>query len=339
MKFGKHLDFHRIPEWVDYYLDYESLKIIIEEAKELNKDYFTGNDQETGKDDINLSISQEDKDEIPLKLEEAKETLNYNYNDSSKDLRITLLNDKTINNQSSSKIKRKSLLNQSKIQKANEFVEKYKESVNAVNEFYKSKYNEIANEFNNLIDNKNKMTNRSNVNSLRTSQIGNNNNQNQIHPTLQMQDKANNSERDEVGYAASWKRAFSDLYKITTWLHDYCTVNVIACQKILKKFSKAFSQINEINDMVVELNNLNEKSEFYKDKHVVNLRHNLKQVYSNIFTDNNKEKAKQELSQVLKSRRSIDYSMIYTMIGTLLSMVVLFIIITYIPSKLKVNFF
>ena len=49
-----------------------------------------------------------------------------------------------------------------------------------------------------------------------------------------------NAERDEMGYAVSWKRALSSLYNETSWLHSYHSINGLAVQKITKKINKIF---------------------------------------------------------------------------------------------------
>ena len=44
-------------------------------------------------------------------------------------------------------------------------------------------------------------------------------------------------ETDDLGYAVSWRRAFTQLNSNVSWLQSYCTINYIAAQKILKKFN------------------------------------------------------------------------------------------------------
>ena len=36
-----------------------------------------------------------------------------------------------------------------------------------------------------------------------------------------------NAEKDEMGYAVSWKRALSTLYNETSWLHSYHSINIL----------------------------------------------------------------------------------------------------------------
>ena len=37
VKFGKQFEFHQIPEWTEYYLDYNSLKILIKKYERIIK--------------------------------------------------------------------------------------------------------------------------------------------------------------------------------------------------------------------------------------------------------------------------------------------------------------
>ena len=48
-------------------------------------------------------------------------------------------------------------------------------------------------------------------------------------------DKKENAERDELGYAVSWKRALSNLYNFTSWLHSYHSINLLAIKKKIIK--------------------------------------------------------------------------------------------------------
>jgi hypothetical protein len=46
--------------------------------------------------------------------------------------------------------------------------------------------------------------------------------------------------KDGFEYAINWERVFVDLYRHLEWLSSYADQNVLAMEKILKKFSKEF---------------------------------------------------------------------------------------------------
>lgn len=48
--------------------------------------------------------------------------------------------------------------------------------------------------------------------------------------------------KDGFEYATNWERVFVDLYRHLEWLSSYADQNVLAMEKILKKFSKEFFQ-------------------------------------------------------------------------------------------------
>lgn len=128
-----------------------------------------------------------------------------------------------------------------------------------------------------------------------------------------------NAERDELGYAVSWKRAFSQLYNLTSWLHSYCTINFIACQKILKKFSKTLKEQgleNADEELNEELKNLNFVS---KLKDVIELRKKINVYYAETFTSSDQDQSEKELMDRMKGNRSKDRTLIAFNLGMIIS--------------------
>jgi hypothetical protein len=99
-------------------------------------------------------------------------------------------------------------------QKLIKFISIYKEKIKIIDDFFNIKLKEYISEYEKL-ENK--------INSMEE----------------QMQDESFlaeiNAERDEMGYAVSWKRALSSLYIETSWLHSYHSINILAVQKNSKE--------------------------------------------------------------------------------------------------------
>ena len=49
-----------------------------------------------------------------------------------------------------------------------------------------------------------------------------------------------NRVKDGFEYAINWERVFVDLYRHLEWLSSYADQNILASEKILKKFTKEF---------------------------------------------------------------------------------------------------
>jgi hypothetical protein len=142
-----------------------------------------------------------------------------------------------------------------------------------------------------------------------------------------------NAERDELGYAVSWKRAFSQLYNITSWLHSYCTINFIACQKILKKMKKVMKE-QAIEGADEEMNEFLKSMNFVvKLKNVIELRKNIKVFYADELTSGNQDRAEKELMERMKGNRSKDRTLIAFHLGMIISNLFAIFILWLLNSK------
>jgi hypothetical protein len=142
-----------------------------------------------------------------------------------------------------------------------------------------------------------------------------------------------NAERDELGFAVSWKRAFSQLYNLTSWLHSYCTINFIACQKMLKKFKKTLKEQgieNADEELSEHLKSLNFIS---KLKDVIELRKKIKVFYADEFTLHNQDTAERELTDRMKGNRSKDRTLIAFNLGMIISNLLGIILLWLLHSK------
>lgn len=194
------------------------------------------------------------------------------------------------------------------------FIELFKEKIEIVEKFFISELNSHLEKYESLVnkidDRKSEMFRDSYSLSLDNSKARSN---------FQQIFMKENAERDELGYAVSWKRAFSQLYNLTSWLHSYCTINFIACQKILKKFSKTLKEQgleNADEELNEELKNLNFVS---KLKDVIELRKKINVYYAETFTSFDQDQSENELMARMKGNRSKDRTLIAFNLGMIIS--------------------
>ena len=131
MKFGKQFDFHKIPEWSEYYLDYRLLKKILKQNIEKLKEIYANRA---------LLLRQCNKSAIYKK--KKKEYFSDEYK--------VMNNEKHTGYLSAILDQDRSILTSDQTEEEEcfySFQEKFIELVNIVNTFFKSKYNDNKTEF------------------------------------------------------------------------------------------------------------------------------------------------------------------------------------------------
>ena len=233
MRFGKQFEHYKIPEWYDYYYDYKGIKYVLNlldirpkklkklKALLLLKNFFrrySANPNRLFRNGKKLRLDSESlNSSVKLALK----------NKQSKDMVI----------------KRNRILDAEDLsiypnqQKLSRFVQIYKEKAKFVDDFFTKKLADFYSEFVKLES----IFGVMNV-------IENPNNDEKI-------DEEINAERDVMGYAVSWKRALSNLYNETSWLHGYHSINSLAIEKIKKKAKKVFKLYGmEIEEILEKVN-------------------------------------------------------------------------------------
>ena len=276
MKFGKQFELYKIPEWFEYYFDYEGIKLILKFL------------------DIRPTKAKKLKTlQMVKKMYVRKFTANLDKADIYKrrSSAITILTQNTgeipVNTYKSKKseLKRKRILEAEDLsplpneQKKSKFLVIYKGKIKLIDDFFNTKLEEYKAELNKLQNKMNMMDNHSNDESFVEEM---------------------NAERDEMGYAVSWKRALSSLYNETSWLHSYHSINILAVQKIQKKIIKVF-RLYDI-EIGQELDEIKTQYSFFGESlnRLVDLRVRIKKLYSEKFTKGNDLKAKHELEKRLQ---------------------------------------
>ena len=276
MKFGKQFELYKIPEWFEYYFDYEGIKLILKFL------------------DIRPTKAKKLKTlQMVKKMYVRKFTANLDKADIYKrrSSAITILTQNTgeipVNTYKSKKseLKRKRILEAEDLsplpneQKKSKFLVIYKGKIKLIDDFFNIKLEEYKAELNKLQNKMNMMDNHSNDESFVEEM---------------------NAERDEMGYAVSWKRALSSLYNETSWLHSYHSINSLAVQKIQKKIIKIF-RLYKIETVEI-LDKISTEYSFFGESlnRLVDLRVRIKKLYSEKFTKGNDLKAKEELEKRLQ---------------------------------------
>jgi len=310
MKFGKQFELYKIPEWFEYYFDYEGIKLILKfldirptKAKKLKtlqmvkKMYVRKFTNNLDKADIYrrqssaITIQSHITGEIPVNTYKSKK----------------------------SQLKRKRILEAEDLsplpnkQKKSKFLVIYNGKIKLVDDFFKLKLEEYIDELNKLENKMNMMDNHSNDESF-IEEI--------------------NAERDEMGYAVSWKRALSSLYNETSWLHSYHSINILAVQKIQKKIIKIFRLYGiEIGQ---ELDEIKNEYSFFGESlnRLVDLRVRINKLYSEKFTKGNDLKANKELEKRLQGGvQEKKYHLLCLYLGIFIACLFFYILIKHVDGS------
>ena len=336
MKFGKQFEFYKIPEWSEFYFDYSGIKTVIKfldprrkKKKQLKKlktlkaklrkmstrDRIYSQDLSSNNSKINNNDENDNNNIINTQLNQSSDNLiipneKKPFLDSDKvTLEVKVKTEKILEAQD--------LSGYSNEEKLAKFIKIYIEKISFINNFFMKKLEEFSQKLENSkqkMDIKNKSF-KDEFNMKRTNALL-------------------NAERDEMGYAVSWKRALSSLYNETSWLHSYQSINVLAVKKIRKKIEKIFKLIG-INGIANELDNAEMVFPFFTEAtdKLVLLRKNIKKLYAAEFTNSDLTKASSELEHRLQGTSKIRHTrLIYFYFGIILSCILFFIFLANIPS-------
>ena len=190
---------------------------------------------------------------------------------------------------------------------------RYKGKIKLIDDFFNIKLEEYKAELNKLQNKMNMMDNHSNDESF-VEEI--------------------NAERDEMGYAVSWKRALSSLYNETSWLHSYHSINSLAVQKIQKKIIKIF-RLYKIETVEI-LDKISTEYSFFGESlnRLVDLRVRIKKLYSEKFTKGNDLKAKHELEKRLQGGvQENKYHLFCLYLGIFISCLFFYILVKHVDGS------
>ena len=327
MKFGKQLEFYKIPEWSEYYLDYNGIKTVIKflDKRRLKKKQLKK--IKTIKAQLRaLSAQSED---LPSIEEENNTNENNPIKPDENSEKLLIPDKKQLHRNQSLAISPKTekimeaedLSGFSSDEKKRRFINIYKGKIRVVNEFFSKKLEEFV----------------ENLDKLKRKMHAKNQKLTKEESNYQRTTKQLNAERDEMGYAVSWKRALSSLFNETSWLHSYHSINILAIKKIQKKIIKIF-KINEIGGIEDALKETDNEFPFFKDglNKLVELRKNIKKLYASEFTNSDLMKASNELERRLQGAGKIKHTrLIYLFLGIIISSFLFFIFLSQIKTDKK----
>ena len=306
MKFGKQFSFYKIPEWSEFYFDYIGVKTVLKFIDPRRKKKNS------------VKKIKKLKKKLTIKQNYTENTIpSNNFEESSKiiDYQKEHLNKKEIeknevikNSEDISKL--------SNDEKLKHFIKFYISKVKVIDEFFTSKLNEYYNSYKNL---KNKINEKKNSEKDKENKIDK---------------KLENAERDELGYAVSWKRAISNLYNHTSWLHSYYSINNLALQKIQKKSKKIFKLLN-INNIGKELIEADATFDFFKQlPNLVELRKKIKNIYAQELTNGSLSKASIELdARLMGGTRMKQTKLIYFYLGVIIMCILFLIVLNFMKKE------
>ena len=309
MKFGKQLEFYKIPEWYENYFDYNGIKTVLKfldnrpgkrkKLKKLkmlksryDKKYKTKPASETQKRSMSV-ITIESFNSFQLKFDPHK-LKKY----KTKKKRIIEAEDLSL------------LPDEQKISK---FFILYKNNIKLIDEFFNNKLEDFKGEYNQIEYKMNLLEFSSNDESV----IG-----------------EVKSETDEIGYAVSWKRALSSLYNQTSWLHSYHSINSLAVLKLKKKAIKIFN-LNNIQ-IKEDIDKISSEYDFFGNSlnKLVDLRVKIRNLYSLRFNNGNEKKTKKELEKRLHGETKRNKpQLLFLYLGLLIAFIFCYVVIKHIDGS------
>jgi len=153
---------------------------------------------------------------------------------------------------------------------------------------------------------------------------------------LEYNKKKENSEYDEMSYAASYKRVISDLYNSTAWLHSYCIINRIATQRIGKKVQNVAEQMKCMR-IIVDLEDNNKGLDYFGELNEINLlRKEIMQFYAREFNNGNESNAKDALEARMRGNKTKESFCLGVYLGIIGCLFFAFLILMFF-SKNKIN--
>eukprot|EP00340_Litonotus_pictus_P013220 CAMPEP_0170538630 /NCGR_PEP_ID=MMETSP0209-20121228/103435_1 /TAXON_ID=665100 ORGANISM="Litonotus pictus, Strain P1" /NCGR_SAMPLE_ID=MMETSP0209 /ASSEMBLY_ACC=CAM_ASM_000301 /LENGTH=280 /DNA_ID=CAMNT_0010840373 /DNA_START=450 /DNA_END=1288 /DNA_ORIENTATION=+ len=168
---------------------------------------------------------------------------------------------------------------------------------------------------------------------------------------VHMDEMKHKDKNDEFGFSTSWKRAYGEVYNMSSWLHGFCAINKIAANKILKKFKKTFiskcaitegelaeEHLEEVQRNSEELSIVTDTSKFILEiEEMVNFRMHVINCYAEYFCDSNAEKAKNHLEIRLMGGFPKEMKLISFYLGVFITMIFLVIVLIFIPSSNEIE--
>jgi hypothetical protein len=308
MKFGKQFDLYKIPEWFEYYFDYKGIKFVLKflDNRPVKRKKLKALQMIKKNYERKYSIS------VP-KTDKYKRRASVVSNLSLGGIEIPVGGNKLKRAKTIKILEAQDLSLLPKEEKLTRFMAIYRDKIKFIDDFFTMKLKEYLDEYKKLEHKINSMDDEMKDDSFLEEM---------------------NAERDEMGYAVSWKRALSSLYIETSWLHSYHSINKLAVQKIEKKIKKIFRYYDiEIGDLLEEAN---EEFSFFGDaiNRLVDLRVKIKKLYAKTFTKGDQIEAKEELEKRLQGgQQDNKFHIICLCVGIICTCIFFYVIVKVLEGK------
>ena len=306
MKFGKQFAFYKIPEWSEFYFDYIGVKTVLKFIDPRRQKKNSVKKMKKLKKKLTIIANNKENENASNNIEETSKIIDHQYDHmNNKEIEK---NEIIRNAEDISKL--------SLEEKLKHFIQFYISKLKIVDEFFSSKLNEYYNSYKNL---------KKKINEKK---------KNEKEDKDTKKEKLENAERDELGYAVSWKRAISNLYNHTSWLHSYYSINSLALQKIQKKSKKIFKLLG-INNIEKELNEADANFDFFKQlPNLVELRKKIKNIYAQELTFGSLSKATRELdARLMGGTRMKQTKLIFFYLGISIACVLFLIVLNFMKKE------
>jgi len=140
--------------------------------------------------------------------------------------------------------------------------------------------------------------------------------------------RAEHGAKDELEEATSWNRAFADILVLIRWLDGYCSINLLSCKKIIKKFFK-ITRAHERTEYDTYLHTYASNKGFAKPDKLTEIKRNLIEYFANVFTGGDIRQGRRMLDMAKPKTRTKDLVISSLFLGMSISLTLVVIILFF----------
>ena len=306
MRFKKQFEFHKVPEWDEYYLPYDEfcqkiefvikkmnsyrLKRIASSEFDLSESYTVTHCpvQSDGNPD---EEDQRNKDD--MKVVKKDDSLDYSgsHYSSWSDMELPLIS-------LSADVK--------------DILEEFIHKSQYIDEFYMREKNRIHLNFERFYEKFLKKV---------TS----------IESALNLEQDLKEHTLDELGYSSSWARQYVEFYTRFSWLDGFSKINLIAMQKILLKFDQIIDDENETLKHKYEI--FMKSLRLSNDDYCYHERRHVRNLFAKHYCKGDVDEAREYLDKNSADNKHEDKIPLTFLLGMIVALLIVFVFFLLSPSK------
>lgn len=305
MRFKQQFEFHKVPEWDEYYFNYDQYlekieKIVIKmrqyKMTRINSRKFGLSDSftVTENDEENL-LNGADKDALHGKEILVKDdSLNFSRqeSDKSEELQVPLISLNT---------------------DVKEVIEDFIQECKYIDEFYNREKNKIMHSYEKFY-------------ARFMAKLSNSSDR------LNLKEDLKEHNLDSLGYSSSWSRQFVEFYSRISWLEGFAKINLIAMQKILLKIDKVILDVKQ-SKFYHKLLAFIHQLALSKDKGCREERRKIRDSVAKYYFYGDTQKAHEFLDIDEATHKHKDSLSLVFMLGILLALSCLLLFFMFTPAK------